>query len=177
MNCTLRYDKYYFFSCDIPLIAACCKFARHRDCQKRERMNGIANAKYKEPSANDVGHQYNFQHLVLVTKYRYKMFKNSKTVEIIRDALYDAAERHGMAIKEMSFGDDYAHVHMEVSIPNTMSVSYAVQLLKGYSSYKVFKEMPRHILRYFQGHFWTAGYSNGSVGPRDENTLQNHIRR
>ena len=105
------------------------------------------------------------------------MFKNSKTVEIIRDALYDAAERHGMAIKEMSFGDDYAHVHMEVSIPNTMSVSYAVQLLKGYSSYKVFKEMPRHRLRYFKGHFWTAGYSNGSVGPRDENTLQNYIRK
>jgi REP element-mobilizing transposase RayT len=47
-----------------------------------------------------------------------------------------------MAIKEMSFGEDFAHVHMEVSIPNTMSISHAVQLLKGYSSYKVFKEMP-----------------------------------
>ena len=70
------------------------------------------------------------------------MFKNPKTVGIIRDALYDAAERHGMAIKEMSFGEDFAHVHMEVSIPNTMSISYAVQLLKGYSSYRVFKEMP-----------------------------------
>lgn len=47
-----------------------------------------------------------------------------------------------MTIKEMSFGEDFAHVHMEVSIPNKMSISYAVQLLKGYSSYKVFKEMP-----------------------------------
>ena len=145
--------------------------------QKRDHMNSVAYAKYKELSANDVGHQYNFQHIVLVTKYRYKMFKNPKTVGIIRDTLYDAAERHGMAIKEMSFGEDFAHIHMEVSIPNTMSISYAVQLLKGYSSYKVFKEMPRHRLRYFKGHFWTAGYSNGSVGPRDENTLQNYIRR
>jgi putative transposase len=140
-------------------------------------MNSVAYAKNKELSVNDFGHQCNFQHIVLVTKYRYKMFKNLKTVGIIRDALYDAAERHGMAIKEMSFGEDFAHVHMEVSIPNTMSISYAVQLLKGYSSYRVFKEMPRHRLRYFKGHFWTAGYSNGSVGPRDENTLQNYIRR
>ncbi len=140
-------------------------------------MDSVASAKYKEPSANEVGHQYNFQHIVLVTKYRYKMFKNSKTVGIIRDALYDAAERHGMVIKEMSFGEDFAHVHMEVSIPNIMSISYAMQLLNGYSSYKVFKEMPRHRLRYFKGHFWTAGYSNGSVGPRDENTLQNYIRK
>ena len=145
--------------------------------QKRDNMNSVAYAKNKELSVNDFGHQCNFQHIVLVTKYRYKMFKNLKTVGIIRDALYDAAERHGMAIKEMSFGEDFAHVHMEVSIPNTMSISYAVQLLKGYSSYRVFKEMPRHRLRYFKGHFWTAGYSNGSVGPRDENTLQNYIRR
>ncbi|MGC8710058.1 MAG: transposase [Candidatus Micrarchaeia archaeon] len=86
-------------------------------------MNGVANAKYKGPSANGVGHQYNFQHLVLVTKCRYKMFKNPKAVEIIRDALYDTAERRGMSIKEMSFGEDFAHIHMEVSIPNTMSIS------------------------------------------------------
>ena len=144
---------------------------------KREYMNSVATTKYKEPSANDVGHQYNFQHLVLVTKYRYKMSKNPKTVGIIRDALYDAAERHRMTIKEMSFGEDFAHVYIEVSIPNTMSISYAAQLLKGYSSYTVFKEMPRHRQRYFKGHFWTAGYSNGSVGSRDERTLQNYIRR
>ena len=105
------------------------------------------------------------------------MFKNSKTIEIIRNALYDVAERYGVVIKEMSFGEDFAHVHMEVSIPNTMSISYAVQLLKGYSSYTVSKEMPRHRSRYFKGNFWSAGYSNGSVGPRNENTLQNYIRR
>ncbi len=123
------------------------------------------------------GHQYNWQHMIFVTKYRYKMFKNPKTVGIIRNALYDVAERYKMTIKELSFGDDHAHVHMEISIPNTMSISRAAQLLKGYSSYVVFKEMPRHRLRYFKGHFWTAGYSNGSVGPRDETTLQNYIRR
>ena len=104
------------------------------------------------------------------------MFKKSKTIEAVRKALYDVAERYKMTIKEISFGDDYSHVHLEVSIPNTMSISYAVQLLKGYSSYVVFREVPRHRLRYFKGHFWTAGYSNGSVGPRDENTLQNYIR-
>ena len=140
-------------------------------------MNSIVNAKYKNQTADAIGDHYNFQHIVLVTKYRYKMFKNPKTVEIIRSALYDAAERHGMAIKEMSFGEDFAHVHMEVSIPNTMSISYAVQLLKGYLSYKVFKEILLHGLRYFKEHFWIARYSNGSVGPRDEKTLQNYIRK
>ncbi len=140
-------------------------------------MNSVNHAKNIKPSVNEVGHQYNFQHFVFVTKYRYKMFKNPKTIEIIRNALYDVAERYGVVIKEMSFGDDYAHVHIEVSIPNTMSISYVVQLVKEYSSYTLFKEMPRHRLKYFKGHFWSAGYNNGSAGPRNENTLQNCIRR
>ena len=72
--------------------------------QKRETMNSIATAKNKEPSANEVGHQYNFQHLVFVTKYRYKMFGKLKTIDAIRKALYDTAERYKMEIKELSFG-------------------------------------------------------------------------
>ena len=61
--------------------------------QKRGCINSVACARNKELSVNDVGNQYNFQHLVLVTKYRHKMFKNLKTVGIIRDALYDTVER------------------------------------------------------------------------------------
>ena len=80
----------------------------------------------KEPSADRVSHQYNFQHLVFVTKYRYKMFKNPKTIAAIRSALYNVAERYKISIKEMSFGDDFAHVHLETGIPNTMSVANAV---------------------------------------------------
>ena len=137
-------------------------------------MNSVNNAKNNNVTG---GHQYNFQHMIFVTKYRYKMFGKSKTIDSIRKALYDVAERYKMTIKELSFGDDFSHVHLEVSVPNTMSISRAVQLLKGYSSYIVFKEVPKHRLRYPQGHFWTAGYSNGSVGPRDENTLQNYIRK
>ena len=146
-------------------------------CQKREYMDSIAYAKYKNQSADEVGHQYNFQHIVLVIKYKYKMFKNPRTTETIRNALYDVAGRYKMTIKELSFGEDFAHAHLEVSVPNTMSIAFAVQLLKGYSSYVVFKEIPHHRLRYPQGHFWSAGYSNGSVGPRDEETVQNYIRR
>ena len=53
-----------------------------------------------------------------------------------------------------------------------MSVATAVQFLKGYSAYVVFKEMPNHRLRYHRGHFWSEGYSNGSVGPQNEETIQ-----
>ena len=130
-----------------------------------------------EPSAKGLGSKYNLQHFVFVTKYRYKMFRNPKTIAVIKSALYDAAQRHKLEIKELSFGEDFAHVHMEVSVPINMAVCKAAQLLKGYSSYTVFKEIPNHRLRYPQGHFWGEDFSCGSVGPRDEKTLQNYIRR
>jgi putative transposase len=128
-------------------------------------------------SADELNHQYNRQYLVFVTKYRYKMFGKQKTIDVVRRAFYDIAGRYGMTIKELSFWEDYAHTHLEVSIPNTISVSYAVQLLKGYSSYVVFKEVPNHRLRYFKGHFWSAGYSNSSVGFATEDTVINYIKR
>jgi REP element-mobilizing transposase RayT len=111
-------------------------------------MNSVNNAKNINVTG---GHQYNWQHMIFITKYRYKMFRNSKTADIIRCALYDIAERYKITIKELSFGDDFAHIHMEISVPNTISVSYAAQLLKGYSSYVIFKEMPNHRKRYWGG--------------------------
>ena len=80
------------------------------------------NYKNKNTSENTYGHKYNLQHIVFISKYRYKVFKNPKTLAIIRTAMYDAAKKHKMIIKEISFGEDFAHVHMEVSIPNIISV-------------------------------------------------------
>ncbi len=80
-------------------------------------------------------------------------------------------------MKELSFGEDFAHVHMGLDIPNTISVSKVAQLLKGYSAYVVFREIPNHRLRYPRRTFWTAGYSNSSVGPATEETIKNYIRR
>ena len=140
-------------------------------------MNSVNHATNIKPPAKELGHQYNWQHMIFVTKYRYKMFRNPKTIEIIRNALYEEAEKFQITVKELSFGEDFAHVHMEIDIPNTLSVSKVAQLLKGYSSYVVFKEMPNHRLRYPRGTFWTAGYSNSSVGPANEETIKNYIRR
>ncbi len=140
-------------------------------------MNSVNQTQNKNLPEKTRKHQYNWQHMVFVTKYRYKMFRNPKTVDIIRRALYDVSERYGMTIKELSFGDDFSHIHLEIDVPNTITVSYAVQLLKGFSSYTVFKEMPDHRKRYWCGSFWSPYYSNGSVGPQNEETVKNYIRK
>ena len=120
---------------------------------------------------------YNFQHVVLVSKYRFKVFKNPKTQKVVADAFREIESQFNIRIKEFSFGDDYAHVHMEVNVPRNLSMQQVEQILKSHSASKVFKEMPNFIKRYPDKHFWGGQPSGTSVGPVGENIIQNYIRR
>ena len=73
-----------------------------------EKMVGIANVKNKKGS----GWVYNFQHIVLVSKCRFKVFKNPRTQKIVADAFREVETRFNIKIEELAFGEDYAHVHM-----------------------------------------------------------------
>jgi len=121
--------------------------------------------------------QYNFEHIVLVSKYRFKVFKNPKTQKVVADAFQEVEMQYKIKIREFAFGDDYAHVHMEVNVPNNLSMEQVIQILKSHSASKVFKEMPNYIKRYPKRSFWGGQYSNSSVGPVGENIIQNYIRR
>lgn len=141
-------------------------------------MNSMSFGKHKNIQDGGLGPNYNFQHFVFTTKYRNKVFDNGKIIEVAREAFYHAAAMHHLEIKVLSFGDDFAHVHMEVRIPNTMTVAQAAQMLKGYSSWALFKEIPSLRTDYFWGGaFWGKHYGNGSVGPQDEEVVQNYMTR
>jgi len=136
-------------------------------------MDSIAYAKNKDVSE----FRYNFQHLVFVSKCRFKVFKNPKTQKVVVDAFREVEEKYGIQIKEFAFGDDYAHIHMEVNVPPTFSMEQAVQLFKSHSSSKVFTEMPNFIKRYPRKSFWGGQPTGTSVGPVGENVISGYIRR
>ena len=141
--------------------------------RQNDHINSIDYAKNKKVS----DFQYNFAHIVLVSKYRFKVFKNPATQKIVADAFREIEIQYSIRIKELSFGEDYAHIHMEVNVPNTLSIVQVIQILKSHSASKVFKEMPNFIKRYPKKHFWGGQYSNSSVGPVGENIIQNYIRK
>ena len=121
-------------------------------------------------------HRYNWQHMMFVSKCRFKVFKKEYTRDIIRKAIYEIAEANHMTIKEFTFGDDYSLIHTEIDVPNTIKISTTVQILKSYSAYKLFYKIPNFRKLYPRGRFWSGYYSNGSVGPSNEETIRNYIR-
>ena len=136
-------------------------------------MVSITQAKNKK----ELDFVYNYQHIVLVSKYRFKVFKNPKTQKVVMDALREVALQYNIKIKEFAFGGDYAHIHMEVNVPSKLSMEQVVQILKSHSSSKVFKEMPNFIKRYPKKNFWGGQPTGTSVRPVGENIIQNYIRK
>jgi len=114
-------------------------------------------------------------HLWWITKYRYKILRKRWHKYLCRDILQQVAKRHKITIHCLAIGDD--HVHMVATIPPTMSVSKAFQLLKGASSYALFKAIPNLRLRYPRGHLWGIGGKFRSVGDVDTNTVIEYVNR
>ncbi len=116
----------------------------------------------------------NLYHLEWCPKYRYNMFKREENKKLCEEVLHEVAKRHKIEIVELSVMPD--HVHTVVGIPPTMSVSKALQILKGASSRELFKRKPHFKCRYHTGHFWSPGKFYRSIGDTDTETVIQYVR-
>ena len=67
------------------------------------------------------------------------------------------------------------HIHLFVDLRPDMSVSFAFQILKGYSSRMIFKYHP-WLRRHFRtGHLWSPGKFFRSVGSVTDEAIKNYI--
>ena len=116
----------------------------------------------------------NLYHLEWCPKYRYNMFKQEENKKLCEEVLRKVAKRHNIKITELCVMPD--HIHTVVGIPPTMSVSKALQLLKGASSHELFKRKPHFRCRYPKGHIWSPGKFYRSVGDTDAETVFQYVR-
>jgi len=102
------------------------------------------------------------------------MFKQDENKKLCEEVLHEIAKRNKIEITELSVMPD--HIHTVVGIPPTMSVSKAIQLLKGASSREIFKRKPHFKYRYSKGHLWSPGKFYRSVGDADMETVLQYVR-
>jgi len=68
------------------------------------------------------------------------------------------------------------HVHMLIGIPPNMSVSKAVQYLKGKSSHKLMSEYKQLKKRYWGQHLWARGYWVATSGNVTDEVWMEYIK-
>ena len=110
----------------------------------------------------------------MVTKYRYKMFKQDKYKKLCEDLLREIALRHNFIIRELFVMPE--HIHISLECPPSVSQSKALQLLKGNLSYKLFRANEHFRLRYPRGHFFSPGAFASSVGYNTIEIIDNYVK-
>src|SRR5512137_791457 len=116
----------------------------------------------------------NLYHLEWCPKYRYNMFRGKGNKKLCEGILNEVAERHNIGLVELSVMPD--HIHVVVQLPPMMSISKALQLLKGASSYELFRRQPLFRHRYSHGSFWSSGKFYRSVGDADTATVLEYVK-
>jgi putative transposase len=113
-------------------------------------------------------------HLEWCPKYRYNALRSVHVKEFAQETFREIAGKYGMVSHTVAMGND--HVHLFVSVPITMSVSNAVQLLKGISSHKIFEKFTGFRMRYPRGNFWSRGCFFRSVSNVTAGAIENYIK-
>ena len=111
-------------------------------------------------------------HIVFAPKYRRKVFFGEKR-EAIRKILRQLCEWKGVEIHEAEICPD--HVHMLVSIPPKVSVSYFMGYLKGKSSIMLYEQFGELKYKYRNREFWFRGYYVDMVG-KNKQKIAEYIR-
>jgi putative transposase len=108
----------------------------------------------------------NTWHIEWCTKYRYEMMRKEENRNLVAACIRQAAHRHGIKLRILEVLPE--HVHTVVELPHGMAATKAVNLLKGYSSWKIFQVKEHFGLRYPKRHFWSRGYMTRTVGVDEE---------
>ena len=115
----------------------------------------------------------NLQSIQITTKYRYEMLKQEKLKVFCKIAIEESCKKHKIEIKILEVLNE--HTHLIVDCPRTMSVAKLMQIIKGLSSYILFRLCPDFRKRYPKGHFWNRGYFCASCGS-DFDKAMNYIK-
>jgi len=98
----------------------------------------------------------------ITTKYRYAMMRQEKIKVFCKVAIEEACRKHKIELVILKILNE--HTHFIVDCPRTLSISKLMQLVKGLSSYLLFRICPELRLRYPRGSFWNKGYFYASCG-------------
>ncbi len=102
------------------------------------------------------------------------MFRKEEYCNLIGACIRRVASQHGIKIIVLAVQPE--HVHYEIELTRVMSLSRALQILKGGSSYSFFRFHERAQLRYLRGHLWSTRKFAASVGFVQRDFITAYVR-
>ena len=114
-------------------------------------------------------------HIVLVPKYRHKLFVDLGIKSCCERVLRETASRSGCEVFALQVGVD--HVHMFVGLHPDCSVSELIRILKCNSARRLFEECPELKRKLWRGSLWSRGKFYRSIGQVNAETIKRYIEQ
>lgn len=111
-------------------------------------------------------------HIILVVKYRKKIFVNNEIIERAKELMRKISTENDVEVINQECGDD--HIHLMVSTKPTLQLTKYINLLKGHSSRALRKEFDISEQLYGDS-FWSDSYYIATCGNVSLDTLYNYI--
>ena len=112
-------------------------------------------------------------HIVWIPKYRKRVLKGALSTRVA-DLIRECAEINKWSIEELNIQVD--HVHLLIRLRPNISLSKAVQFLKGGSSKVIRKEFPDLREFLWGDSFWADGYFAETCGQLNEQAIRDYIK-
>ena len=113
-------------------------------------------------------------HLEWCTKYRRKMFRQQRHRRYCEIAIRECCLRHNIKAIELNVQPD--HVHFVGGLPRGMTDIEALRLLKGFTSFVLFRLVPDFRKRYPKGNLWSKGSFASTVGYTELKSVVEYVR-
>ena len=111
-------------------------------------------------------------HIVLVPKYRHKIFRGT-VKQSCEKVIQDICTKNGYRVISLHVADDHMHLFLEFHPSD--SLSDVIKHLKGESAVLLFRMHPELRKRLWKGSLWSAGKFYRSVGNVTADTIKHYI--
>ena len=115
-------------------------------------------------------------HIILVAKYRKKIFTSEKRSDCVKQSIFDASRKCGYNVIQIETDQDHIHILLEYT-PST-SISQIVKHLKQYSTFQMWKYHKEYLSKCYWKHqgLWSDGYFACSVGQVSQEIIEKYIQ-
>lgn len=113
-------------------------------------------------------------HIVFVPKYRKAVLRGA-IIKRLQQLWFECCQVNKWYIHELEVLPD--HVHILIQLPPNISVSKAVQYLKGGTSKVIRQEYPELEEWLWGDSLWQDGYFSETVGRKNEEAMRQYIQK
>ena len=114
-------------------------------------------------------------HMVWCVKYRNEILDDIKS-ELLKEILEVIANENGFTIESMEIGEK-DHIHVFISAPPNINITFIAKHLKGTSAIRMFREFPELRNSNRKGQLWNPSYFVETIGSTSEENVKRYIER